>query len=202
MAANSLNIKPRVVEELATWPTEVDVRVVTEKPERLQQTFIAWQLPASFTAAGPIHELPHPFELAWVHRDLMQAALATGQYTAFIYLEDDMRLTWDSLISWATDQAVLEPLGFQRQFYRTEIAPWDGKQWLFDALQHVHLATYERKLDVGVQTRAHQHYIQLPEPYSAVFVASPTLLARFIKSPFWSKRVGVHRALHDLVYAT
>ena len=100
-----------------------------------------------------------------------------------------MRLTWDNVMSWATDQAVLEPLGFQRQFYRTEIAPWNGKEWLFDALQHVHLPSYEKKLDVGVQTRAHQHYIQLPEPYSAVFVASPTLMAQFMKSPFWSKRV-------------
>ena len=69
----------QVVEELATWPTEVDVRVVTEKPERLQQTFNAWQLPPAFIAVGPIHELTHPFELAWVHRDLMQAAHDTGE---------------------------------------------------------------------------------------------------------------------------
>ncbi len=100
-----------------------------------------------------------------------------------------MQLSWDALVSWAQDQAKLEPLGFQRQFYRTEIAPWDGELWLTDALQNINLPKYERKLNIGPQKNAHQHYLQLPEPYSAVYVATRSLMERFVHSPYWSKRV-------------
>ena len=42
-------------------------------------------------------------------------------YTAFLYIEDDTGITWPSLVSWALDQQHLEPLGFSRGFYRTEV---------------------------------------------------------------------------------
>ena len=42
-------------------------------------------------------------------------------YTTYIYIEDDTGLQWSALVSWALDQQVLEPLGFSRGFYRTEV---------------------------------------------------------------------------------
>ena len=59
--------------------------------------------------------------------------LHAGAYTAFIYLEDDMPLRWHTLLSWAHDNTALEPMGLQRQFYRTEIAPWNGRTYMTDA---------------------------------------------------------------------
>ena len=102
-----------------------------------------------------------------------------------------MRLTWKCISSWAIDQEVLDPMNFQRQFFRTEIAPWNGKEQLSDALQHVYLPTYGRTLDIGKQKKAHQHYIQLPDPYSAVFAATSKLMGRFMKSQYWTQRVSL-----------
>jgi hypothetical protein len=43
------------------------------------------------------------------------------QYTSIIYMEDDTRLSWPALISWALDTEVLEPLNFTRCILRTEV---------------------------------------------------------------------------------
>ncbi|KAK9818872.1 hypothetical protein WJX74_004902 [Apatococcus lobatus] len=186
----NLSYLQHVTEELARWPTQLDVRVVSNKHVRLNETFHSWGLPDTIQVVAAPSNLSHPYELAWIHRDLMRDAYETGEYTAFIYLEDDMRLTWKCITSWAIDQEVLDPMNFQRQFFRTEIAPWNGKEQLSDALQHVYLPTYGRTLDIGKQKKAHQHYIQLPDPYSAVFAATSKLMARFMQSQYWTQRIG------------
>ena len=38
-----------------------------------------------------------------------------------MYVEDDMLVRWESLTAWATDDALLAPLGLQRGFYRAEV---------------------------------------------------------------------------------
>ena len=35
-----------------------------------------------------------------------------------MYMEDDSKVTWPALASWARDTELLEPLGFLRNFYR------------------------------------------------------------------------------------
>ena len=42
----------------------------------------------------------------------------TAGYTAYMYMEDDTKVTWPALASWARDTELLEPLGFLRNFYR------------------------------------------------------------------------------------
>lgn len=44
----------------------------------------------------------------------------------FMYIEDDTDVTWPALLSWAADTKVLEPLGFLRHFWRTEISNFTG----------------------------------------------------------------------------
>ena len=44
-----------------------------------------------------------------------------------------MELPWAALSIWAVENAVLERLGFQRGFLRTEIAPWNGRAVAVDS---------------------------------------------------------------------
>lgn len=68
----------QVTEELARWPTALDVRVVSNKHARLNATFHSWGLPPTIQVVGAPPNLSHPYELAWIHRDLMKAAYDTG----------------------------------------------------------------------------------------------------------------------------
>jgi hypothetical protein len=45
----------------------------------------------------------------------------TGNFTAFIYLEDDIRVRWPELVAWAADTIALEPYNLTRGFIRTEV---------------------------------------------------------------------------------
>ncbi len=72
------------------------------------------------------------------------------EYTAFIYLESDIRLPWRALLGWAADEPVLSRLGFQRAFYRVEPIEQNGLLGLTDQMERVQLATYPRT----VRTRA------------------------------------------------
>ena len=65
----------------------------------------------------------------------MVCAAGPGQnnYTTFIYVSDDVLVPWASLLGWAEDTALLEPLGYNRGFLRTGVAPWSGKPTLTDA---------------------------------------------------------------------
>lgn len=50
-----------------------------------------------------------------------------------MHVEHDVEVTWAALKAWAEDDALLEPLGLQRGFVRTEIAPWSGGLVVADA---------------------------------------------------------------------
>ena len=42
-------------------------------------------------------------------------------HTAFMYVEDDVLVRWETLVAWAEDDALLAPHSFQRGFFRIEI---------------------------------------------------------------------------------
>ena len=56
---------------------------------------------------------------------------AAGNHTAYVYIEDDTEVLWPALLSWAIDTEALEPLNFQRGFYRTEVGD-DGESKMLD----------------------------------------------------------------------
>lgn len=51
-----------------------------------------------------------------------------------MYVEDDTRVTWPALVSWAHDTVLLEPLGYLRNFYRTEFDAASGALNLLDLI--------------------------------------------------------------------
>lgn len=83
--------------------------------------------------------------------------MSAGNYSTFMYLEEDILLTWPTLLSWARDTELLEPLGMQRSMFRVEVAPWNGRYVLTDetkgnisALKVVHCS--------NAASNQHSHY--------------------------------------------
>ena len=67
-------------------------------------------------------------------------------YTAFMYLETDMLVSWESLLAWAADNALLEPLGFQRGFYRVEDDARTGQLGLTDQIEPLNINAWNETL--------------------------------------------------------
>ena len=56
----------------------------------------------------------------------MTAAPSAGSHTAFLYLEDDVFLSWEALLSWAADWEPLAALGLTLGFARVETSQTSG----------------------------------------------------------------------------
>ena len=57
-----------------------------------------------------------------------------------------MLVSWGSLLAWAADNALLEPLGFQRGFYRVEDDARSGGLALTDQIEPLRLSTWNETL--------------------------------------------------------
>ena len=103
-------------------------------------------------------------------------------YTAYMYMEDDTEVPWKAMLSWADATPRLDPLGFIFGFYRTEVSA-AGEIVLMDATRCIDLATYDRVVHV----KGLGSFLQLPEPFNGMWLASHEQLKRFVDSAVWSK---------------
>ena len=71
------------------------------------------------------------YALLWEHHVVVEKLTAKNNYSSVIYMEDDTHLPWSHIESQASDTIELEPLGFTRCIYRTEIGQ-DGGVKIFD----------------------------------------------------------------------
>lgn len=122
-----LNLLRLAVTEVATYEafTEVETVIVTDNV-------------ASTSTAIETFNIDHPIrfweynssspnygrgshDMLYEHRTVIDTLFDEKNYTTFLYMEDDTHFPWPQLVSWAIDTEVLEPLGFTRGIYRTEI---------------------------------------------------------------------------------
>lgn len=81
--------------------------------------------------------------------DVLACVCFDAVYTSFMYLEHDMSVPWTALLGWAEDFPILEPLGFQRGFYRVEPSEQTGLPGLTDQISRININKYDRKLNVS-----------------------------------------------------
>lgn len=106
-----------------------------------------------------------------------------------MYLEDDMVVTWPSLLAWAADHELLAPLGFQRGMVRFEYAPWEGMGGVRIAGDQTTMTQLDPTRTVTLQSgRGLKHFVNLVVPYSAMWIADMALLQRFMNSTVWNER--------------
>jgi len=126
-----------VLNELASFTkyTAVDILIITNKRESLQNALLGYDFPyraIQFNASMDAKK-SNKYDLLWEHRHVVAEEYNKGNHTTFVYIEDDTFIPWSTLVSWAIDTEVLEPLNFTRGVYRTEIDE-DGKPTLMDMM--------------------------------------------------------------------
>jgi hypothetical protein len=226
----------QVLNNIDQYETSVDTEVLTQHPQYLTKVLPSWRLQHSVVAVGPATESyttdSSPFRLIWEHRFYMRHAFnsgkfplsvephapwgllkhhSPGKYSTYMYLEDDTLVPWPALVSWAFDTEVLEPLGFMRGFYRTEVSPMTGELVLLDIRGHVVESQWKRSIQVApsplvCNTTAgewnstqptvtssprtcliHSTYIELPWCYMGMWISTHLQLQKFIQSNLWEK---------------
>ncbi|CAL5224022.1 g6642 [Coccomyxa viridis] len=96
-----------VLDSIRTFPTSAKVCIITNQPELLTASSILSQYPNT-SICGRSDNIEHPYMLAWAHRDVIKTAWMEGEdgerYSLFLYMEDDLLLTWRALHAWAEDE--------------------------------------------------------------------------------------------------
>lgn len=173
-----------VVKNIYSYPTNTSVLIITDQADRLKLTANY----RDFDAHLHLHNvdmttLKSRLYLSQVHRTVIQEHLkvTNAQFSTVIYLEDDIGLSWKSLVSWAEDTSLLSPFGFQRGFYRTELAAWDGLPMMLDAFRRLNISTYNRTVAIGGK-----YFLQLESPYMGMWIADAEQLSKFMGSYLWT----------------
>ena len=134
----------------------------------------------------PLHTFPSNF---------LCAGQCGERYSLFLYMEDDLLLTWQALQAWAEDEVALAPLGFHRGLVRVETSQWDGRLMAFDqrwptpvdspGARVISLnATYNGSHTHG-ELRKRKSFAQLQNPYMAMWLASSAQLGHWMTAPEW-----------------
>ena len=89
---------------------------------------------------------------------------AAGNFTAFVYTEDDQEILWPTLQSRSRDTEALEPLGFQRGFMRTEIEPNDGATVSLDVTDQINMTDWPRTVHLATAARPYCRVINASAP--------------------------------------
>ncbi|MBM3658315.1 MAG: hypothetical protein FJW95_02275 [Actinobacteria bacterium] len=129
----------------------------------------------------------HGFYLTWGHIAVMRAALASGQYSHFVYLEDDIGFTQENLDYWCRYRSHLASAGLLPGFVRFEEKA--DERFVIDLKQPVPRAHPRRHVECGEEgTRT---FLVMPNPYQAMYVVDRPLAAEHFRfsparSPFTS----------------
>jgi hypothetical protein len=113
--------------------------------------------------------------LTWKHKPLLRAAVQAG-HTHFIYLEDDIDLTFENFLYFVRYVDTLNPLGFVPSFLRTEFNNDTGELRSTDAT-HVTSIGEASLVEVYGQT-----FASPAVPYCARYVLNKTLADEYVGS--------------------
>ena len=131
-------------------------------------------------------DMTSPLLLNWRTRETLEGAFTSSDnYSVFVFLEDDLFVSWEALLKWAQDSKILNRHGFRRSFFRFEINPKDGHAWTLDYIGEGSL----KKLAFPDANNITRYYVQAEGfggTYCGIFVATIDQLSRFISSEFWS----------------
>jgi hypothetical protein len=142
----------RMLDVVSSYRTRVDIVVVTDRSSAVRSVLASWgregdalhsikvwQASARATVpevgkTGDRVERAAKYTLLWAHRNAIETQINTfgHNYSAIFYMEDDTRLDWPAVVSWALDTEVLEPNNLIRCFYRTEVDASTGTPNMLD----------------------------------------------------------------------
>jgi hypothetical protein len=181
----------QVMRELSGYPVEVlDVVIITnvdDQPALKQITDLCAPLFKPFPvrqssqkslSIESFPKLSHPFLLAWSHKPLItDRFLNTPAYTHFIYVEDDILISFDNFCYFMHYRNTLEPMGLIPSFQRMEYNDADNRLYLVDQI-NVSNFTSRKRVDVDGYA-----FVTLDYPYNAMFILDRDLALEYVETP-------------------
>lgn len=198
------------------YETEVRILVVTDEAAKLGVVLSMWGYTGIKLWQTPREgDDGNLYSLVWAHKEAIEEEISRQDFTAVVYMEDDTRLSWASLTSWALDTEVLEPLNFTRCIYRTEISPDTGELMMLDWIEPVTVESHGKTLDMVLadpskldevnrriehrycgsirdglgpwHCKVHRHFLNPIRPFQGMWMATRKQLAAYMRSPYWKK---------------
>jgi len=124
-------------------------------------------------------DLAHPFNLAWCHKDIIASEFASGnngRYTHFIYLEDDIRLSFANFCYFTEFREALRGFGLLPSFVRVEWSATLGGFVASDAFWPVYVPVQASVL-LGDTVM-----VNMPNPYNPCFILDVELAEEYVRS--------------------
>jgi hypothetical protein len=126
-----------------------------------------------FTPTG----LGHPYLLAWSHYAILRDLVASGDFTHFLYTEDDILLSRSNIAYWLRAREALREHGLLPSFYRVEMD--SNGRWV----------STENCDPVGFSQQAWLYmegvglFMTMPNPHQGMYFLDQPLMHELINSP-------------------
>lgn len=131
--------------------------------------------------------LDHPYHLAWCHKDIISNEFVKGnqdRYSHFIYLEDDILLSFANFCYFIDFREILRPFGLLPGFLRTEYSANLGALVASDAFWPVYVPVQSHIcLDDTV-------LVNMPNPYNPCFILDLELAEEYVRSRSFNREAS------------
>lgn len=182
--ANRLEYLAEVLRSLGEFPVPVmDIILVTNTVDDEELTLLQRLcdeiLPGKSASIRSYEYLAHPHYLTWRHREIVASEFAgarTGRYTHFIYLEDDIRISFLNFSYFVEYREILRDAGLIPSFLRVEYNRFLNGFVDSDNKAQIDVSA-QPKLDLGETVM-----VSLPNPYIAFYILDTDLAAEFLRS--------------------
>ena len=188
-----LGFLAEVLRSLSEFPVAaMHVVIVTntfrEEDLTLLRRLCAEILSDKSTSIRSYGELSHPFDLTWCHKAIITSEFVEktdGGHTHFLYIEDDIRLSFANFCYFAEFRERLRPTGLLPAFVRTEFSAAQGGLVASDAFSPVYVPV--------------QSYISfddlitanMPNPYNPCFILDRELAAEYVRTRSFDRAASV-----------
>lgn len=180
----------KVLTSLATFP-KADVVIITntntkEKIEHIQRSFnnaIPEGIGKGKRTISVFSSLAHPHDLTWCHKELIRETfLATvNGYTHFIYLEDDIELSFNHFCYFVHFRKALKPKGVLPSFIRFEV----NKNSEFVSTDYSSRVNLDHRMQISIKNLV---FVEPKNPYTACFILDQELAKEYVSSPSFEQK--------------
>jgi hypothetical protein len=128
------------------------------------------------------HGLKHPWHLTWEHKKYMQEFLKTD-YTHYMYLEDDIKFTKQTMNYWLKTKELFDKNGFN---FIPAIHRIEYKNGIAMSLDSTKKPVIRNSITIE-----EQKFVFLPEPYQGMFIMTRQDVMEHLNSQY--AKIGVYK---------
>lgn len=124
-------------------------------------------------------KLPSPWLMAWIHKKLMWEKFNNSNFTHFMNIEDDLKITYENINYWMKARELLRSFGLYPSFFRTE---WNQNNQEWMSVDAIRGDVFDvNKLPI-VKIDESFGFINIPRTYQGMFLYDRELMSEYINS--------------------